>query len=126
MPCKHGAEIMKSFIGVIVAAVIALASASAARGADGRRPNVLFLIADDLNNLLGCYGDSRAKTPNIDRLAARGVRFDGAYCSFPLCGPSRNSFLTGLYPNTTGIHANAQIFRQTIPSPHSMPQALRN
>src|SRR4051812_4868096 len=125
MPCKHGAEIMKSPIGVIVATIVVLVSASAARGADGPRPNVLFLIADDLNNLLGCYGDSRAKTPNIDRLAARGVRFDRAYCAFPLCGPSRNSFLTGLYPNSTGILANAQIFRQTIPSQQSMAQAFR-
>ena len=90
------------------------------------RPNVLFLISDDLNNMLGCYGDPLAKTPNIDRLAARGVRFDRAYCSFPLCGPSRNSMLTGLYPNSTGILANAQIFRQTIPSQMSMPQAFRN
>lgn len=93
--------------------------------ADTARPNVLFLIADDLNNLLGCYGDPLAKTPNIDRLAGRGVRFDLAYCSFPLCGPSRNSLLTGLYPNSTGILANGQIFRQTIPSQPSMPQAFR-
>ena len=90
------------------------------------RPNVLFLISDDLNNMLGCYGDPFAKTPNIDRLAARGVRFDRAYCTFPLCGPSRNALLTGLYPNSTGILANAQIFRQTIPSQVSMPQAFRN
>lgn len=89
------------------------------------RPNVLFIVADDLNNLLGCYGDPLAKTPNIDRLAARGVRFDRAYCAFPLCGPSRNSFLTGLYPNTTGIQANSQIFRQTIPNQPSMPQVFR-
>jgi iduronate 2-sulfatase len=89
------------------------------------RPNVLFLMADDLNNLLGCYGDSRAKTPNLDRLAERGVRFERAYCAYPLCGPSRNSMLTGLYPNSTGILANAQIFRQTIPSQLSLPQAFR-
>lgn len=93
---------------------------------DKQRPNVLFLISDDLNNLLGCYGDPLAKTPNIDKLAARGVLFERAYCSFPLCGPSRNSMLTGLYPNSTGILANSQIFRQTIPSQVSLPQAFRN
>jgi len=93
--------------------------------AEKSRPNVLFIISDDLNNFLGCYGDPRAKTPNIDRLAARGVLFDRAYCNFPLCGPSRNSMLTGLYPNSTGILANAQIFRQTIPTHVSLPQAFR-
>lgn len=110
-------------MALVVAAVCL--SGSAAPAADATRPNVLFLISDDLNNLLGCYGDPQAKTPHIDRLAARGVRFDRAYCSFPLCGPSRNSLLTGLYPNSTGILANAQIFRQTIPSQVSLPQAFR-
>jgi arylsulfatase A-like enzyme len=89
------------------------------------RQNVLFLMADDLNNLLGCYGDPLARTPNLDRLAARGVRFERAYCQFPLCGPSRNSMLTGLYPNSSGILANSQIFRQTIPGHISLPQAFR-
>lgn len=89
------------------------------------RKNVLFIISDDLNNFLGCYGDPRAQTPNIDRLAARGVLFERAYCQFPLCGPSRNSMLTGLYPNSTGILQNQQIFRQTIPSHISLPQAFR-
>lgn len=96
-----------------------------AQGASAGRPNVLFVISDDLNNYLGCYGDPRAKTPHIDRLASRGVRFERAYCTFPLCGPSRNSMLTGLYPNSSGILANAQIFRQTIPSHISLPQAFR-
>ncbi len=109
----------------VLASLMVLGLACDLRAAEGQHPNVLFLISDDLNNFLGCYGDSRAKTPHVDRLAARGVRFERAYCAFPLCGPSRNSLLTGLYPNSTGILANAQIFRQTIPSQHSMPQAFR-
>ncbi|MBM3966617.1 MAG: sulfatase [Planctomycetes bacterium] len=87
--------------------------------------NVLFIISDDLNNRLGCYGDPLAKTPNLDKLAARGVRFDRAYCTFPLCGPSRNAIMTGLYPNSNGILQNGQIFRQTIPQHPSFAQALR-
>ncbi len=89
------------------------------------RRNVLFIISDDLNNRLGCYGDPLAKTPNLDKLAARGVRFDRAYCTFPLCGPSRNAIMTGLYPNSNGILQNGQIFRQTIPKHPSFAQALR-
>ncbi|MEM6364112.1 MAG: sulfatase [Planctomycetota bacterium] len=89
------------------------------------RPNVLFLISDDLNCRIGCYGEKQVQTPNIDRLAARGVRFNNAYCQYPLCGPSRNSMLCGLYPNSTGILANAQIFRETIPGRFSLPQAFR-
>ncbi|MFG0287071.1 MAG: sulfatase [Rhodopirellula sp. JB044] len=89
------------------------------------RPNVLFMISDDLNCRIGCYGDPDVLTPNLDRLAARGVRFENAYCQFPLCGPSRNSMLCGLYPDSTGILANSQIFRETIPSHQSLPHAFR-
>lgn len=89
------------------------------------RPNVLFMMADDLNNSLGCYGHPLVKTPNLDKLAARGVRFQNAACQYPLCGPSRNSMLTGLYPNSTGILSNSQLFRQTIPAHISLPQAFR-
>src|SRR5688572_2379016 len=110
----------------ILALAALLATAGKATASTAPRPNVLFLIADDLNNLLGCYGDPRARTPNLDKLAARGVRFDRAYCSYPLCGPSRNSMLTGLYPNSTGVHGNGQMFRQAIPSHVSLPQAFRH
>jgi len=89
------------------------------------RPNVLFIISDDLNNSVGSYGHPLVKTPNIDRLARRGVRFERAYCQYPLCGPSRNSMLTGLYTNSSGILTNSQIFRQTIPRHISLPQAFR-
>lgn len=114
-----------SMIQSILRSLALLALIATAAMADDRK-NVLFIVSDDLNNLLACYGDPLAKTPNIDALAARGVRFDQAYCTYPLCGPSRNSFLTGLYPNSTGILANSQIFRQTIPGQESMPQVFRN
>ena len=93
--------------------------------AEESRPNVLFIISDDLNNSLGCYDHPLVTSPHIDRLAARGVRFERAYCQYPLCGPSRNSLLTGLYPNSTGILQNSQIFRQTIPQQLSLPHAFR-
>ncbi len=109
---------------ILFALVVACLFTAAANGAE-RRPNVLLIMSDDLNNTLGCYGHQQIKTPNVDRLAARGVRFEHAYCAYPLCGPSRNSMLTGLYPNSTGILQNAQIFRQTIPAQPSMPQAFR-
>ena len=109
--------------GILLFGVVFARGSQAAPAAD--RPNVLFIVSDDLNTLVGCYGDPLAKTPHIDRLAARGVRFERAYCTFPLCGPSRNSFLTGLYPNSTGILANGQIFRQSIPGHVSLPQAFR-
>jgi arylsulfatase A-like enzyme len=66
-----------------------------AQAAD-QRLNVVFIVADDLNNALACYGNPIIKTPNLNRLAARGVRFDPAYVQVPLCNPSRVSFLSGL------------------------------
>ncbi len=110
----------------LLSSLVLLLLASSALSAATPRRNVLFIISDDLANLLGTYGDPVARTPNLDRLAARGVRFERAYCTYPLCGPSRNSMLTGLYPNSTGIVANSQIFRQTIPDQVSLPQAFRH
>lgn len=89
------------------------------------KPNVLFLIADDLNCDLGSYGHPLVKSPNIDRLAARGLRFERAYCQYALCGPSRASFMTGYYPDQTLIRANAIRIRECLPEVSTMSQMFR-
>lgn len=83
--------------------------------------NVLLIIADDLRTELGCYGSPLAKTPNLDKLAATGVRFDRAYCQFPLCGPSRASMLTGRYPGNVGVIGNRTWFGDKHPEIVSLP-----
>ena len=90
------------------------------------KKNVVFLICDDLNCDRGRYGHPLVKTPNIDRLAEQGTRFDRAYCQYALCGPSRASFLTGLYPDQTLIHKNAIYIREHIPNVTTVSQMYRN
>ena len=73
------------------------------------RPNVLLVICDDLNDMIGPLGGHpQTRTPNMDRLAARGVTFGNAHCCGPLCGPSRVGLLSGLYPHTSGYFGHAQ------------------
>jgi len=89
-------------------------------------PNVLFLVCDDLNCDLSCYGHPLVKTPNIDALAARGVRFENAHCQYPLCGPSRASFMTGMYPDQTLVRRNAIYLREHTPDVLTLPQVFRS
>ena len=79
------------------------------------RLNVLFIVADDLNCAIGAYGDKQAITPNIDKLASEGVLFENAHVQYPLCGPSRISLMTGLYPDQTKSKDLRLFLRQTIP-----------
>ena len=87
--------------------VVSLFFAIAAPSLAGDRPNVLFVIADDLQACLGSYGNPVCETPHMDRVAREGVRFSKAYCQYPVCGPSRASMMSGLYPETTTILGNA-------------------
>ena len=94
----------------ILLAVFANESPAAAK------PNILLIVSDDLQACLGCYGNSVCQTPNLDRLASEGVLFERAYCQYPVCGPSRASFMSGLYPNTTrmlGNNKNLGAYRNT-------------
>jgi uncharacterized sulfatase len=89
------------------------------------RRNVLFIASDDLNHCFSAYGHPVVRTPNLDSIARRGVRFDRAYCQFPLCSPSRTSVMTGLAPDATGVYDLRKHFRESVPDVVTMGQAFQ-
>ena len=107
---------------VSVAAYISLATPGIAVD---RQPNVLFIVCDDLNTHVSTSGYPHISTPAFDHLAAEGLTFRRAYCQYPVCGPSRASFLHGLYPQSTGILDNKSDIRNVRPGTVSMPQRFK-
>ncbi len=87
--------------------------------------NVLFIAVDDLRPDLGCYGRRQVQSPNIDRLAAGGLTFRRAYCQEAVCSPSRTSLMTGLRPDTTGVHDLTTHFRRRVPNAVTLPECFR-
>lgn len=87
--------------------------------------NILLITADDLNTDLGCFGHPLVRTPHLDRLARAGVRFQKAYCNFPVCNPSRTSFLSGRYPERTGVLDNRVEPHRALPGVPFLPEYLR-
>ena len=107
-----------------------LAALHAADSSPSKKPNVLFIAVDDLKPLLGCYGVSWIKSPNIDRLASKGTIFTSTHCQLAFCAPSRASLLTGLRPDAHGLYLNpdkaSDWLRTHWPDLVTLPQQFKN
>ncbi len=102
------------------------ATLPAARSAGAERPNIVMISVDDMNDWVGCLGGYEGvKTPNIDRLAKRGVLFRNAHCASPLCNPSRTALFTGLRPSTSGVYDNEHWWRPALPDAVTIPMYFR-
>ncbi|MCG8583404.1 MAG: sulfatase [Pirellulales bacterium] len=93
--------------------------------AQTQKPNVLLIIVDDLGPMLRCYGDSKAITPHIDELAAKGILFRDHYCQTAICAPSRQSMLTGLRPDRIGTYDLDDRFREKMPGSLTLPEYFK-
>jgi len=110
---------------LFVALALTLLAAGAPAADPPKKLNVLFLMSDDMRPELGCYGHPMVKSPNLDALAKAGVRFDRAYCQYPLCNPSRASMLTGRHPTTTGVLDNTIYFRDAHADWVTLPEHFK-
>ena len=103
---------------------LAIAAGSTLPAASAR-PNILFLAIDDLRPELGCYGDTQVKSPNIDRLAAQGLRFARAYCQVPVCGASRASMMTSILPTPNRFRIARTRADEDVPGAATLPQMFK-
>ena len=116
---------MKKHLLVVILALLSLAGAFDLVAAD-KKPNVLFIVVDDLRPDLGCYGAKQVLSPNIDRLASRGLVFEHAYCQVAVCNASRSSLLAGVRPDTTKVYDNQHFLRPQMPDVLTLPQHFMN
>jgi uncharacterized sulfatase len=121
---KHLSIFLGVFAALINASIVCAQDQAAAPLAQ-KKTNVLFIVVDDLNNDLGTYGNQTVKSPNVDRLAKLGTRFERAYCQLPWCNPSRTSFLSGLRPDTTGVINNRVSPRANLKDWIFLPQYFK-
>ena len=112
---------MQFVVKVVVLGLVLVSSVAA----QAKNPNVLLICVDDLRPELNCYGAEHIHSPNIDQLAAEGLRFDRAYCQIAVCGASRASLLSGTRPETTSIWDYKTPMRSTLPDVRSLPQQRR-
>jgi len=113
---------MKNMMSKLLAALLVCLTSTA----DARKPNVVFLMSDDLNTALSGFGHPQCQTPQLDKLAERGVRFENMHCQYPVCGASRASLMSGLYPYTNRTLGNAGTLRGSMPDVVTMSQLFRN
>jgi len=113
-----------ALVGVAGFATSAAGAADAANAAPAKRPHILWIVSEDNQPLLGCYGDTFARTPNLDRLATQGVRYANAFACAPVCAPSRSSIITGMYATSLGTQ-DMRCSRAVPPDVHPFPQYLR-
>ena len=92
---------MRRILGIIL---LTVAFTATLWGAEGKKPNILWIVVEDASPHIGCYGETSIKTPHIDGLAAEGVRFDRAMITAPVCSPARSAMATGMYQTTIGAH----------------------
>ena len=114
----------KSLLSTLV--VLWMIAPAIAQAEKPAKPNVLFLISDDLNTSLSGFGHEQCKTPSLDRLAQRGVKFENMHCQYPVCGSSRASLMSGLYPYSNLTLGNAGTLRASMPDVVTMSQTFRN
>lgn len=117
-------EFMRTGLSALATTASGMRS-NASQASRRSRPNILLIIADDLGQQCGCYGDRIARTPNIDRLASQGVLFENAYVTTSICSPSRASMFTGLFPQQHGLLGMAQWGYRVLEGSPLLPNLLK-